>query len=370
MKKKNKSLILKLKQERDRRFSLALHAFSEENDIKNTKHHLEWIQVASQLISINTYANRNYYIPALITLAVILIVGLFWTFHLQSTDITIDLVCQEFEINIDKDWSSSNVLSSSDIFIKSLSRFYNNAINTDIDYVFNQPSDIHILGNKIKLSKLFFSNRSNITFSNNNYLLKMYVKNGIITGNLFFHDGGIIKKRNTIIKKIDKPFKQRRPNSLIFETDKSKELPIECLFRYDEKWRFESIDIKKLSFLKERPPNSGKFESTIITGNIKVMQNNSSYNISNLDYLTINKIFETKRFSIIHAVNEIRIIFEGKVSGITIGPKKFQQNIMPSYLSYFYNQQKRSIFWVSLIIVIGFIFNHKEYFFDSEKWKI
>ena len=354
----DKETVKRLDSEREKRIKDASVKLLENSDLEGAKQDLAWAETSSKLIASTTLATRLKWSALFICLC-LLIVGLLWTLHVRSTHISLDILTQNVSLTIHQDWSSKFKFLSDHIFINNIKKV--SGLNPEIKLKPDEMSlSLELSGKDIMIDKLDISAPANIELRFENSALKFFIKKSQLRGDLF------VKNAALVIETDDEPVERQLqfeiPETIKFESVKTMAEPVYFEFRTKDNWRLRGMRVNQIGFLQETISASGRFESSVQAGKVILLDTKVTRKLREADYLIIKKIKECRRLEISKAEKGVKLLFEGSVGDVFVGPEGFYENITPRYLEYIYHHQLRVIFWGAILFIWGMLWRTRNWF--------
>lgn len=144
------------------------------------------------------------------------------------------------------------------------------------------------------------------------------------------------------------------PEIINFKTAKAINDPVMLELVLKGNWQASLWQIREMDFLEEVSLRLGRFESTVVSGKVRLPQIRYTEDLRKGDTLILKTPLskdgkqENITFRKIDISKDvIKVFFDGSVSKISAGLRNFERNLMPSLLEKFYYQDKLKIIWLS-----------------------
>lgn len=124
-----------------------------------------------------------------------------------------------------------------------------------------------------------------------------------------------------------------------------------------------SLVIENLStaeFSRQYPPGSGKTQSTVLAGNLVLLDTGEEIEIradESLDF----ECRDCTQHAIFLEKDRLRFTLRGSVEELNWGYRERQSNQVPSVLEYLYLNQKIAMLWGAVLFIYGFIWRFKRH---------
>lgn len=358
---KNKKVKL-LDEERKKRKSLLVQKLlNVDRDMDNIRKDLEWVNLTDQLIGSSSNKPKLFW-PILIGMICLLVIGIAWTQRIQSTQISFEIVSSNVGFQLTEDWELNKVYSLDYIYINSLDQII--SPNLDIEFHRNSPNDddddddeafLEITGKEISLSQLRIRDSASLDLMLNQNKLTFEVKGKPINGKIDVTRVQIKGIKDTLIDL------REDYESIEFISSKTNSFPVKFEINTNDLWEFRDFRTSQLNFQVEYPLGSNEWESTIKSGEIRILQTGAIEKLREDDKFLLKDV-QTRRLELSKTEEGIKVYFEGKVSAISAGPAGFEKNLAPTFLEYIYYQKSLAFFWSAIVFLWGFLWSFKNTF--------
>jgi len=334
--------------------------------------HRDWLEISEPIID-DYYKNKNNIFWHLsIALICLLIIAYVWTGHIKSIQLSFEAISPNVNIKLSENWKLRTSFKISDLYINNLNTVLSPEININFSRVINGKEDntqetaiLEINGNNIRLKELNLSKDALIDLKLENNRLSLYSKGKPLSGMI------IVENANLILiepkeDEVDKILKTIQDTEIIdFTSSETISAPVQLKLSFCSKtWKIKGLYAKSISFNEEYPPGSGKFESTIKSANIKLLETDKEITLRENECL-LTTINTTQRLEFSQSKEGIKIFFQGTVSAISGGSPGFEKNLAPTYIEYLYHQKKTGLFWSSILFLWSFLWSLKNIFWDN-----
>lgn len=351
---KDEFSINKLQKEIKRRIKQASDALLND-DKKTAQENLDWVNISDKLIDEYKKKPNKVKLSIIIGLATVLLIGLGLAIKIPKTNISLDAAITSVTLTLNSAWTIENRFSFSELNIDNLK---------EVDATFKKiehsaPFDMDLKGNRITMDNIALSPKSIITIqiedSNQNFILKQDSLDAQIQ---------ISKAHVSINDEFDTDVNYEIPEILNIKSFPSIATPITISFSDTNNWSFMNIPVSEINFQEETPPGSGKFNSTILSGKIKILEIGKEYPLEEGDWLSL-KHLECKRIKISKIKNLIKIHIEGRVDKVSTRTGLFEQNLKPSIAEYLYYAKTFAFFWSCIIFMWSLLWSLKNSIFTK-----
>lgn len=330
-----------LRQQRKLRRQKALQSMLAD-DLEDAKDHIAWYEASSKLLSFEEKALKIKWSIITICLCVF-IVGILCTLRIWWTHLSIDVITGNLALTLREKWTCNHRFIMDEIYLD----------NVEIDFQ-KESTSIHLTGKNIILSNLTIQNGAEIEISAKKKETNFYIKGGELSGIMYVRDAkSIIETDSNRIEKLYSLHDPDTPSKAIrFKTKNAGAVPTRLHMVNGKDWRLQGIKTTRLETVEEYPPNTGNFESVIRHGTIKILETGSEKKLSSSDFLKLKKL-ESRLIEVVNSDEGVHVFFEGQAKSVFTGPKDYQDNITPTYLEYFYHQQKLKMYWFAMLFTVG-----------------
>ncbi len=334
-----------------------------EDDLGGARKRLEWISIAQKVSSDRTHRRNN--LTALIIAAFCTIaVGLAMSLKMPYANVSIELVTREATFVNSETWRSREPFVADEVFLgnlQSVSDWKFNGSSKEVRYgQVMQPFDTTLVGSGIELKEFEVKTKAIIELETSANQLSMYVQRANVTGYLSVREdivalGGTSRKETSVP---DFP-----PKYIYFKTiDPVLDAePVHIDMKNNVSWKFDNMKIDSLGTRIENPLGSGNFQSAVISGSFSIHETNFRGNIAKYDDVLL-EIADNLRLSVENDGPYLRILFEGRVSKIMVGPQGFVKDYKPSLLDYIYHNQRITFLWSTIVFMWGMIWSVRKTF--------
>jgi len=278
----------------------------------------------------------------------LMLFSILWTILMPSVQVSVELMTSNISVILDKDWIAHHNFVTDKIFINNLQEIKALGLNfskTATDE--KEMMSAELKGKNIVITGLELATDSELEMTAQGDTLKMFVKKSPIKGQFLITQGKISIDAGN--KTIEKSADFEIPETVSFSTFKTVGNPVLIELYGEEHWQLRNLQIREINFFQEIRPATGLFESTIISGKIKLPQTGYADELREGDSLIIKSVRQNRRLEISKGEKGLKIFFEGSVSKISAGPKGIERNLMPNWLEYLYyylySQKRLILFW-------------------------
>ncbi|MDM8547929.1 hypothetical protein QUF61_15685 [Candidatus Venteria ishoeyi] len=380
-----------LKTEYHQHLAHAADALLNKDNLEAAKHHLAWAKTAEKLLPPeDAKPHRSLFWPVFIGLLCIVILGLTGTLRLPGAEVAIEVETDGLTFQLYKGINKEGITTANSIQLQVKQLALSN-VRHIIDWM-SQPPDAKVFLDKIDQTGEIFelylrsikdSSQSQIyvTLEDipakselslrrlNDHNVEWTIKYGKLQGSVDFNavtltlESDSDELKHTAVGEI--------PDTLTFHTEEGTGAPIVLRTDQVDDFRLRQILIEKLSFGEENPPGTGRFESLVLGGKIRLLQTGKIIKLEEADILNLT-FFESKplhrRVEIIKnsagkKIKGLKLIAEGYVKGIEFGPRGFERDLRPTLLEYIYHEQRLGFYWGSALFLWSLLWSIKRTLF-------
>lgn len=352
------SFILKLQNEIDKRIKIASDSLLV-NDTTTAKEHMDWVITATDIINKSKKKPNKLKWAIAVGLATVFLIGLGLAIRIPETNISVDVIAKSVSFHINKAWVLNNRFYPSELNVTNLEEV--NAAGINIKITKKQPFDFNLKGPGIVADKLEFSTNAEITIR-----LQDTSQNFIIKNDTFVTDIQVKKARLNIDNGLlDTAVDFEIPEIFKIRSSPSVAIPIDIMLADTAGWSFKDIRIADINFLEESNPGSGKFISSILSGNIKVLETEEDTRLEEGDWLNLENL-KSRRSQITKSGSHLIIHIEGEVSEARAGSELFEKKLNPSLLEYLYYAKSFAFFWSVIVFIFSLTWSIKNTIFTNQ----
>jgi hypothetical protein len=293
-----------------------------------------------------------------------------WTNRIKTVNISFEAVSSNVTIHLTENWTLTSSFYVKELYINNL----NTVIATDIDINFSrfidgnldidiEPAVLTMEGKNICIKELILPKGAKIDMSLTNDIFAIYTKGEPVYCRIDTKDAELV-----LIEGDEE--KSKRINAFEYiriKSSKAFSFPTELKFTLEEdNFKLRNLKTSSIKFLEEYPPGTGIFESTIKSALIRIIETDDKEILREGDILTIDNIM-TRRldFRMIKNIG-IKAFFEGSVSNVLAGTKKYERDLAPNFIEFIYNQNQLGFFWSAVVFLWGILWSLKNSIFGNK----
>jgi len=276
-----------------------------------------------------------------------------WTRHIETTQLSFEVISPNVMIKLSENWELSKSFKLTDLFINNLdivlapdidikfSRIIDGNVNMD-----QESATLEMNGSSIWLKELNVPKDTLLDLELNKDRLSLYSKGKPLAGKINAENAKLVlltEEEDEEDEEISKTIQDFE--TISFTSSETDADPVKLKFKFsDLPWEIQNFRAQSIKFVKEFPPGSGKFESTIQSAKVKLIETGAELKLRENDFLKI-EIITTRRLECSQSKDGIKVFFEGSVRAISAGSRGYEKNIAPTYLEYAYHYEKFGYFW-------------------------
>ncbi|KPA12390.1 hypothetical protein MHK_007401 [Candidatus Magnetomorum sp. HK-1] len=341
--------------------SIIVELLNDKNPSK-IQENIDWIEASAKIINLSRFNYVNILWAGFYFIFSITIFVLLCSFHIPQTEISLNIVSKSVTIKNLPHWQMREQIKLQEFSINNLQKFSIQSIYEEFNKDYGNHNFHMALKGKINLKDLTISDNTIITFSKKNDIVNVYAKNSKISGKLSvrclidinFLDAHKNQDEHLNIDMFECNNTQDSPPVFItFETIKTTpNTPLSINLKMVDNIKWNRLNISDINFLEEYPIGSGKFESTIKSASINILNSDKNINLKENDNVFLSDLV-TKRMEIITVNDGFKVSLYGSVSKIEAGPTDFEKDLSPTLLTYLIIQHKQKCFWTVIIFLWG-----------------
>lgn len=358
---KNEIHLLKLKSEINKRIKIATDSLLK-NDTITAKENIEWVEFATNLIDKTQRKPDKIRLALTIGLLSVLLLGLGLTIKMNKINISVDIVTKNFNFTLKKDWIISNRIYSSELTINDLKEFNGRNVNYKVPNAY-LGNTMDLKGKNIVITDLTLSSNSEVTIQLLSNTQNLLIKNDSLSAKLQVDTAhlNITNGQGDTVLHSDMNFEMELYQVKSFA---SGGLSNSIILSDTAGLVLRDILISDIKFSEENPPGSGKFISSIISGNLKILEIEKDVRLEEGDWLLLDSL-KDRRIQISKLNSDLKIHIEGEVSKARAGSELFEKNLNPTILEYLYYAKSSAFFWSCLVFIWSFIWSLKNTLFSK-----
>ena len=350
----NRKTNKRLKAERARRMSEAARALLDTDNLGAAKENLAWIDASSQLMRSARQATQPKW-TIVIGFCCVLVVALAGTLRFPYAHVSLEIESESVGLVLGEDWTFRRSLALDRVVLDGISAISAPGVNLEERIDSTEEVAVAVLqGGGVTLEELALQTGADVELGAKDNELQMFVKNSPVSGLLFVENAEImieIGDQRRTVRIATQP--EDPPENVSFTCKRAGAAPAMIKLNTQERWQFSDMRVKAISFLEEYPPGSGTFESAIQAGKVTVLETRSTENLVEGDLLILEGV-KSWRLRLSKTQNGVMASFEGSVSRVSTGPRGFEKNLKPTFLTYLYHQKPLAILWsaVAFLFVV------------------
>jgi hypothetical protein len=154
------------------------------------------------------------------------------------------------------------------------------------------------------------------------------------------------------------------PGTVSFYDAGRPRIPARLRLTAKDKITWRNIRVEKLSFSREEPGavEGSFFVSEIKSGTVTLGDTGEKVELKEKDQLYLASLSGVIQ-EIELGPDSLRISFEGRAKKISVGVTGFEENLVPTWLSYLYRQERLGFFWGALVFLWGVLWSTRQLLF-------
>lgn len=353
--------VQKLEAERLRRLRRATTRLLDEDNLDAAGKDIAWADTSARLISANSRAMRlrmGFFFACFC----LLIVGLLWTLHVRETRVTVELIATHVRLGLAAPWAVEPALLTTRLFVNTIESL------DGLDTAGRPgPYMLDIRADKaMTVGALSIDAGADVELDAAKGRLLFSIKDAPVAGRLFVEQAVATLENDgeTII--YDHPLDYGSgPETIAFVTERTKGAPVGLDIGGMGAWRLMGLKADRLSLERQSGQDEARFESAIVSGTLTIAETKTSRELREFDYLVLDMLRECRRLDLHYNNQGIRLVFEGVVGDVRVGPKDYLESMSPRYLEYIFHHQLRTLFWGALIAVWTMLWRARSWFTNA-----
>jgi len=384
----DKETVKQFKLERERHIQ-AIVSQSKQDNLDSAKNNLAWVEFYSQLLSIKKSTRLAQLVwSVVIALICLFIVGLAWILPVFSAKVLLEIETKSVTLTLNEEWYADEPFLVDSFKINKLAEVVAPGVG---DGNWNSEK-MELSQQKTTVAKLKVCLRENsricktltnaqelsqmpecvlkdlpyprIDFSVQDDKLNMYVKCAFVTGELYAPPGAILRLGDTGEVQISGESIPDISETIEFWTKPVGEFPILLELASEKAFKLRDLNVQgKIEFLEEVPLAPGKFDSTILSGKLTMLETGVTKNLQEGDYLVLGKVSSGYLKLKEIGKKSMKVIFEGDVKQIRTRRGFFEKNLVPTWLEYIFYQNRLAFFWSAVIFLWGILWSVRNMIF-------
>jgi hypothetical protein len=352
-----KNVIKNFKKERKVRIE-KVKKFLSDNDYKNAKENLDWIQASFTIENISR-GPRTLFWSTLIIVISIIIIGICIFIRIPTAHISLNITTSTVNFQLSRNYMLTTSSRITELGISNLVELNSPGFIKKT----KEPFEMTLKGNGIGLSRITLPSNTQVTINQTNDRLSILLKGIKLNTTIFTNDAHLFidNKLQRIIKSgTSEPIDIKSLYASLTEGAFTK-----ITIKDTSTWKLNNLTIQDLSFDNYEMDTILKNISTIFSGKISILETGQQKNLEEGDWLIIQGL-RNKKTQINEENGKIKIMLEGSVNGLYAGTsKEFERNLMPTLIEYFYYSRSVGLFWGSMVFLWSILWSLKNIVFKS-----
>jgi hypothetical protein len=349
-----------LQQGADDNTAEAARLLLEENNTAAARKHLEWAQLAGEVIKRERKPPHTLYLAGGFALLCLSLVGLSWSISKGDNPILLDLEVDSFSLHLPQAWHGDNLdITTQHLSVDNIERIQAGGLGIDAAFEFLEAE-----GPALALHQLHLAQGAEVEVRGTTRGFSLFIKNTTVEGSLQVHRAWIklAGDNNLIEQDIHTPSNALPPEFIRFNgvSGGKWNVPVRLDAEIDTPWRLARMHTNHLNFSREEPPGSGQTFSTIRKGRLKLPEVGRDIELFEADILELSNV-RSARLIIEGSDKFVRLQFQGEVDRIRAGPEGFVKDHTPAWLEYFYYHKQLAFFWSALVFLWGLLWKLRSF---------
>lgn len=342
-----------------RRINEATKQLLHEDSLDGVKRNLEWIATRARLQQSTGESARARW-AVIIGIASVLLIACAWSIQILRVDFIIDVEAAGIQLTVSESCESTPSLTTERVVLNGMSGGIRSPriAPTALSEIGGVWTTAEIENRKITLAYLSFGAGASVELSANEQEIKLSIRDGAVSGKLNVESADVVLDNGLDrIETLVSVDSETPPETITFTFDppEGRLSPEYIRLSTQDQWQLLGLQVDQLGFLEEVPDASDVFPSTIVSGQVKILESGLNMTLNEGDYLELKGIV-TKRLALSRSNNGgIRVTFAGEASTVLAGPRGFKRSLKPSLLIYLYHHEILAILWSSVAVLFVFI---------------
>jgi hypothetical protein len=330
---------------------------------------IERIDGYDKLISsLQNTAKANRLAPLLIGCASLAVASLLWAIRIPSVTVHASIEADSVSFQLAKQWESSDLwqLGSGPLRLDGLADI---SLPPEFapDNKLQERAWLDVEQARVVLSNMEFATLSNLTvLQAPSSTIYMFGTGAPIRGQAHVKGAASILTgdNSSSHRTLSKSINFEVPATFRFYSEGIGGTPAQLRFSLKDKIVLRDISVQSLSFSREESDSSESptFVSGISSGTITIGQTSEKIILNEADRLHFGPLVGTITEMEI-GPKLIRLSFEGRSQAISMGTAGFEQNLVPTLLSYLYHQERLSFLWGSIVFLWSILWSARQLLF-------
>jgi hypothetical protein len=344
-----------LKQGVDDNTAEAARLLLDENNIEAARKHLDWADMARDVLKSERRPPQSFYLAGIITLICLSLVGISWSLHKAANPVLLDLTTESVSLRLRAEWTGNNLeIPAKQLSLDNLQHIQAGSLGIDGAFEF-----IELAGRDIALDQLSLPAGAELELRTTAKGFTLTIHEATVSGSLSVRDAWLrLAGKETLLERdIQVPLADFPPEFIRFSAT-ADQWPVRIDIETDKPWHLARLNANDLHF--NQIDTNGNVLSTVEKGLLKLPQVAQEIQLLEADLLQLGKP-HSARLIVERAENNIRVQFQGEVDNLFAGPEGFVKNHTPTWLEYFYHHQQLAFFWSALVFLWGLLWKLRSF---------
>jgi len=184
--------------------------------------------------------------------------------------------------------------------------------------------------------------------------VNLYVKDGTLAGEIELQDVSLQLNLDGQLQ--DRIISGSGPsNTLTFTSSVDSSHQVRLRLQTGTNWRLDGLQISGIAFQRESSlTSSTELVSSLLKGTIELPEIKRKEELFENDWIRLQQPNSTRLYLNFAAGDDdsFETFFQGWARSVSAGPKGFEHDLTPSWLTWIYHQEQLSFFWGALIFVV------------------
>jgi hypothetical protein len=332
----------------------------EENNPSAARKHLEWAQLANEVIKSERKPPHTLYLAGGFALLCLSLVGLSWSISKDSNPILLDVEVESFSFTLRHDWLGESLEINADhLSVDNLRRVQAGGLGIDENFEFLEAE-----GSALALQQLQLIAGAEVEVRGTPQKLSLFARNSTVEGSLQVRHAWLklAGEENFTEQDIHLSSNALPPEFVRFSgrAEDRWHVPVRLDVDVAGSWRLARMQVENLRFSREDPPTSGHILPTIRSGRLQLPEVGREVTLYEADTLELSGA-RSARLIIEGGEKYVRVQFQGEVDRIRAGPEGFVKDHTPAWLEYFYHHKQLAFFWSALVFLWGLLWKLRSF---------
>lgn len=344
-----------LKQGVDDNTAEAARLLLDENNIDAARKHLDWADMARDVLKSEHRPPQSIYVAGIITLICLSLVGIAWSMHKSANPVLLDLETETVKLRLRAEWAGNNLdIPAEHLTLDNLQHVQAGSLGIDGTFEF-----IELAGREIALDQLSLPANAELELRTTPKGFTLTVLKATISGSLSVREAWLkLAGQDSLLERdIQAPMPDFPPEFIRF-TAVADQWPVRIDIETDKPWHLARLTAQDLHF--NQTDANGNILSTLQKGGVKLPEVARDIDMLEADLLQFDNP-RSARLIIERADKNIRVQFQGEVDKLLAGPEGFVKNHTPTWLEYFYHHQQLAFFWSALVFLWGLLWKLRNF---------